>query len=39
MQSQCKSVLPFVQKYKNLHAKFEAYLCRNEGLIKNILLA
>ena len=38
MQSQYKSVIQFVQQYKNLYAKFEAYLCRNEGLIRNSVL-
>ena len=34
MQSQYKSVIKFVQQYTNLYAKFDAYLHRNEGLIK-----
>ena len=38
MQSQYKSVIQFVQQYKRLHAKFEAYLHRNEGLIRNSVL-
>ena len=35
MQSQYKYVIQFVQQYKNLYAKFEAYLRSNEGLIRN----
>ena len=35
MQSQYKSVIQFVQQYKNFYAKFKAYLHRNEGLIQN----
>ena len=38
MQSQYKSVIQFVQQYKNLYAKFEASLRRNEGLIRNSVL-
>ena len=38
MQSQYKCVIQFVQQYKNLYAKFEAYLRRNEGLIRNSVL-
>ena len=38
MQLQYKFVIQFVQQYKNLYAKFEAYLRRNEGLIRNSLL-
>ena len=38
MQSQYKSVIQFVQQYKNLYAKFEAYLHKNEGLIRNFVL-
>ena len=39
MQSQYKSVIQYVQQYKNLYAKFEASLCRNEGLlIRNSVL-
>ena len=38
MQSQYKSVIQFVQHYKNLYAKFEAYLRKNEGLIRNSVL-
>ena len=38
MQSQDKSVIEFVQQYKNVYAMFEAYLRRNEGLIAKSLL-
>ena len=38
MQSQYKSVIQFVQQYKNLYAKFKASLRRNKGLIKNSVL-
>ena len=38
MQCQYKSVIQFVQQYKNLYAKFEAYLRRNEGLIRKSVL-
>ena len=38
MQSQYKSVIQFVQQYKDLYAKFEAYLRKNEGLIRNFVL-
>ena len=38
MQWQYKFVIQFVQEYKNLYAKFEAYLRRNEGLIRNSVL-
>ena len=38
MQSQYKSVIQFVQQFKNLYAKFEAYLHRNKGLIRNSVL-
>ena len=38
MQGQYKFVMQFVQQYKNLYAKFEAYLRRNEGLIRNSVL-
>ena len=38
MQSQYKSVIQYVQQYKNLYAKFEASLRRNEGLIRNSVL-
>ena len=38
MQGQYKFVIQFVQQYKNLYAKFEAYLRRNEGLIRNSVL-
>ena len=38
MQWQYKFVIQFVQQYKDLYAKFEAYLRRNEGLIRNSVL-
>ena len=38
MQFQYKSAIQFVQKYKNLYAKFEAYLRGNEGLIAILYL-
>ena len=38
MQSQYKSVIQFVQQYKNLYAKFEAYLRKNTRLIRNSVL-
>ena len=38
MQSQYKSVIQFVQQYKYLYAKFEAYSRRNEDLIRHSVL-
>ena len=38
MQSQYKSVIQYVQQYKNLYATFEVSLRRNEGLIRNSVL-
>ena len=38
MQSQYKSAIQFVQQYKNLYANVEAYLRRDEGLIRNSIL-